>query len=344
MKDDYLWDRSGEPDPDVQQLEQILGRLRSNRPAPAMPEPASPHRARLPFFLPAAAAAALVAILAGAAWFATQVLFRAPSAWEVTRLAGSPVIGSAPVGGDSRLRVGDRLITDGSSRARIQVGRIGQVDVEPGTRLRMVEAHEKAQRLALEVGTIQARISAPPRFFLVDIPSAVAVDLGCAYTLQVDESGDGRIRVIAGWVAFEWEGHESFIPAGARCSTRPGRGPGTPYYDDASTALQSALASVDAVSSSDTTRSVALGVVLAEARPRDAFTLWHLLARLPEEDERARVHDRLAMLVPPPEGVTREGILRGDSQMLDLWWEKLGLRGASFWRRWKTAYPEPRGR
>lgn len=28
MKDDYLWDRSGEPDPDIQQLEDILGELR----------------------------------------------------------------------------------------------------------------------------------------------------------------------------------------------------------------------------------------------------------------------------------------------------------------------------
>ena len=28
MKDDYLWDRTGEPDPDIQQLEEILGTLR----------------------------------------------------------------------------------------------------------------------------------------------------------------------------------------------------------------------------------------------------------------------------------------------------------------------------
>ena len=28
MKDDYLWDRTGEPDPEIQQLEEILGELR----------------------------------------------------------------------------------------------------------------------------------------------------------------------------------------------------------------------------------------------------------------------------------------------------------------------------
>ncbi len=28
MNDDYLWDRTGEPDPEIQQLEQALGTLR----------------------------------------------------------------------------------------------------------------------------------------------------------------------------------------------------------------------------------------------------------------------------------------------------------------------------
>ncbi len=35
MKDDYLWDGSGEPDPEVQKLETALGRYRHNKPAPA---------------------------------------------------------------------------------------------------------------------------------------------------------------------------------------------------------------------------------------------------------------------------------------------------------------------
>ena len=38
MSDDYLWDGSGTPEPDVQRLEALLGRLRASRPeAPAFP-------------------------------------------------------------------------------------------------------------------------------------------------------------------------------------------------------------------------------------------------------------------------------------------------------------------
>jgi len=32
--DDYLWDGSGEPDPEVQRLEALLGRFHHDRPAP----------------------------------------------------------------------------------------------------------------------------------------------------------------------------------------------------------------------------------------------------------------------------------------------------------------------
>ena len=79
----------------------------------------------------------------------------------------------------------------------------------------------------------------------------------------------------------------------------------------------------------------------SHARREDALTLWHLLTRTSGE-ERGRVYDRLATLVPPPTGVTREGILAGNRQMLDLWWEALGLRSASWWRMWKQPPPKIR--
>jgi hypothetical protein len=48
----------------------------------------------------------------------------------------------------------------------------------------------------------------------------------------------------------------------------------------------------------------------------------------------------MAALVPPPVGVTREGILRGEHQMMDQWWNELGLNSASWWRLWKGPWPQ----
>ena len=80
--------------------------------------------------------------------------------------------------------------------------------------------------MALDRGTIHARIWAPPKLFFVDTQAAVAVDLGCAYTLQVDEKGDGLLRVTSGWVGLEREGRDTYIPEGAVCATRSEHRPG----------------------------------------------------------------------------------------------------------------------
>lgn len=270
------------------------------------------------------------------AWFYTYQL---GTSWEVVRLEGTPAVGSDRIHKTGRLAVGEWLETDGASRAAIQVGQIGQVEIEPNTRVRLVKARLTEHRLALAHGTMHAWIWAPPRLFFVDTPSAVAVDLGCAYTLEVGKTGAGLLRVTSGWVAFERDGRESFVPAEAACRTSPQLGPGTPYFEDASETFQVALAKLDDPDAGPEARAAALDVVLTESRQRDALTLWHLLSRA-SDNERGRVYDRLAALVPPPDGVTREGIRRADKHMLDLWWDALGWGKTTWWRMWKGPWPQ----
>ncbi len=230
---DYLWDRSGEPDPEVQRLEEVLGVLRHRGSGPALParppqRPAPGRHVRLVFL--GITAAAMVCLVAGAGWYA---FVQQRMGWAVERIAGQPAIDGKAVDASGRLLRGTWLETGEAGKARVTVGQIGRVDVDPNTRLQLVQARGREHRMALERGTIHAQIWAPPKFFVVDTPSAVATDLGCAYTLQVDPSGAGLVRVTAGWVGFEYRGRESFIPEQAVCPTRPGVGPGTPYYEDA---------------------------------------------------------------------------------------------------------------
>jgi hypothetical protein len=75
MNEDYLWDKSGEPDPEIEQLEKTLGSLRFKRPAEPLPLPATPPRwsFRLSFSPALAAAAAfLILILAGGVWLSLR--------------------------------------------------------------------------------------------------------------------------------------------------------------------------------------------------------------------------------------------------------------------------------
>jgi hypothetical protein len=353
MNDDYLWDGSGGPDPEVQKLESALGKLRHNRPAPEFPENAVPVRAvERPGWLTAlrprlkAAAFAWAAILVIVA--ASLILARNKpvpverSEWNVTNMEGAARVGGQTIsaaGGAENLGVGQLLETDNASKVSIHADETGEIDVAPGTRLRLVKSSSGIKRVELERGTIHATIWAEPGKFVVDTPSATAVDLGCVYTLHVDDSGDGLLRTTLGWVGFKLGDHEAFIPAGAACATRKKTGPSTPYFEDASETLRSALAKLDLGNSSDEVRADALQVVLTQSRKRDALTLWHLLSRVPDSD-RGRVFDRLAQLVSPPSGVTREGILRLDPQMLDLWWNELGLGDVSLWRHWEREWSQ----
>jgi len=333
MSNDYLWDGGGTPDPDVRRLEALLGPLRTTRPAPRIEAPQwkTPRWNTWRFLAPALAAAAAILIMIG------LTLQNRQASWDVASLAGQPRVGSTPLTRTGRIDVGQTLITDGVSQARIDVASIGQVTIDTNTRVRLVATRDGHHQLALDHGTLHAVINAPPGQFVVNTPSATATDLGCTYTLHVDEDGAGVLSVSKGWVALELEGREALVPVGASCRFDRRRGPGTPAYDDSDQALRDALDDFDAARDA-AARAAALRAVLEHAGPGDAVTLWHLISRVDPSD-RAAVVDALTEVLPMPSGVTRDAVLRLDPAALDGWWNTLGLGEASWWRTLKAPYP-----
>jgi hypothetical protein len=298
MNEEYLWNRAGEPDEEIARLEALLAPLRYR--------PGAKRKPRRVWWL--AAAAALIAGLVSA-----PLLTRGPlTTWRAAS--------------GQHLRVGQWV-----GAASIESVKTGEIRLDPGARLRLVAESAGREHFQLERGTIHAFIWAPPGRFVVDTPSAKTTDLGCRYTLNVSDNGTGLLTVQIGWVAFESHGVESFIPEGAACATRPKLGPGTPYFTDAPTALLAGLERFDS-----TGDSAELESVLANARPRDALTLWHLLART-QGERRGEVFDRFAALVSLPDGMTRQAVLSGDASAFDAAWNALKLGDTSWWRKWKQS-------
>ena len=347
MSDEYLWNRTGEPDPEIERLETMLERFRHGGETLEFPAVAYlPRRRRIRWTMWAPGVTAALAILVWVAivWLAHRR--PAPTGisqrgWSVDRIAGTPRLGNRAMAnsGTATLSVGQTLETDSRSRASLSISDTGEIQVEPDSELRVVVTTRARKSLALIHGTIHAMIWAPPGQFVVETPSATAVDLGCAYTLHVDDSGAGLLETAFGWVGFQFNGHDSFVPAGAECRIGPRIGPGTPFFADASKPFQEALEKLDFAAGTAEERRSELSVVLSQARKRDALTLWHLLSRV-NETERVRVYDRLAQLVPPPPQVTRAGVLRLDRRMLDLWWNELRLGNMAVWRAWERSWPE----
>ena len=226
--------------------------------------------------------------------------------WEVAGVPGTP-----------RLRPGEVLQTGSSTEAQVKIANIGQLTIDPNTTIRLLVTKSDQHRIALDRGRLEATTWAPPRLFIVETPSANAVDLGCKYTLEVEDNGSSLLHVTLGLVALERDGRETIVPAGAFCRTHAGAGPGTPFFEDSSSRFQSALDFVDSATEGPE-RTRQLEIVLRESRVRDGLTLWHLLSRL-DAQSRGLIYDRLSRLLPPPPEVTRDGIMALDPSMLDAW-------------------------
>jgi hypothetical protein len=118
MKDDYLWDRSGEPEAEIESLERTLGRLR-HQPKPLELPRSRPQPRKLPPAL--AVAAALVLMILGAGlWLALH-----PSIETTQRLV---TVGSSPVSLAGLYRKAESF--DGAARERDMSGQSPDVRSE----------------------------------------------------------------------------------------------------------------------------------------------------------------------------------------------------------------------
>lgn len=316
MNDDrYLWDGSGAPDPDVARLEKLL-------------RPYRLARRRRPWRAWLVAAAAFLCV-AGPAWWGTRP--DSASRWDVVFVrADDP----DDEGHEVELRDGSWIETHPHIHARVRVADIGEVVLGGETRLRLGVSRPDEHRLELARGSIEATIIAPPRLFFVDTPAATAIDLGCAYRLEVDEAGNGRLDVTSGFVELVRPGAAAgaqsdgtrpdgtspldfaYVPRGASCPIDAEDGPGIPYFRDAPPNFVAALERLEA----DLADDDAIATLCEAATAADTLSLWHGLPRF-EAADRGRVLDAIARVATLPEDYDRERTVALDPAAL------LALRG-----------------
>jgi len=341
---DYLWTAAGEPDAEIARLEGLLVRFGQREPLRPLPAPAGARWWELLWWSRTLRAAALVCatallVFAAGPWVVRRVVYPSGSCSALC-VTGKPQINGRVVATSAELKAGGLVVTDAGSRAEIRIGMIGRVTVLPDTRVRVEEVRRGRYRMALEHGKISARTLAPPFTFVVDTPGPTAYDVGCAFTLESDERGSGLLRVTSGWVQLELEDRQVLIPAGAESLLRPGGNLGTPYFEDAPEEFRAALERLDFGAQDPASRNAALAELLAAARPRDVFSFIELL-RTASGEERSRLVDRGMELLPPPTGVTRGGLLRGDQTMMHAWRGQLGIGEAKrWWLDWRDVLPQ----
>lgn len=315
MSDRYLWDRQGPPDAEIETLETILGTLRHS----GKPLRVARPRRRL-----------LLAVAAVLVFCVSAVILIHHLSWAVTP-SGEVQLDETEIRSSSRIHTESLLQTGRSAEATVRLGLLGVATVAPDTRIRVEKKGLFESRLALEHGTISARIAAPPRLFYVDTTSAEAIDLGCAYALTIDElTGAGLLRVTHGWVALDGGRERVYVPEGSAVRIL---GPGrlsVPVRDDAPEPFRAAVdAAVRGLPRIETNR---VDELASTATSADALTFWHLIVRA-GPDERERLGEVLAGLDPSLD-VDVKAVSRGDEREMARLRTRLGAHESQWWTAW----------
>jgi ferric-dicitrate binding protein FerR (iron transport regulator) len=326
--DDYLWDRSGTPDPEVARLEALLSPLAHDAPLrlPARADddvvPIARARARRRWpvvgIAAAVAIAAVIALVVIAPWKrraggggGTQVACSAPGV-EGFAFTGNGAVSCAGESTTSGTLAVGSWIETGDTTARVEVATIGDVELQPRSRLALRGTSDTEHRLALEYGSLHAKVLAPPRLFVIETPSATAIDLGCEYDLVVAADGTGSLAVITGQVELAAPTGGLVVVPALMSVTFTSRGVGLPLREGASNSLREAVAAFDPA------KPATVEAVLAASMVNDAVTVMNLLA-LAGPYQRERVFDVLQELSPAPDDVLRDAVIAGDADAIDRW-------------------------
>lgn len=335
---EYLWDRSGEPDTYLRGLEDQLARYRFDKPIRIAEKsiPMAARRGRWRWIAYGGAAAA-AAIIVFAGYVALIPVFGQPGTeWRVVAREGEPIVSGVAIVGSGTLVAGGVVQTDAHSRAVISAGKVGRIEVQPGSSVRLISTAPGRHRLAVERGRIVAKLWAPPFTFGFATPAADVFDVGCAFTMDVDGRGAATVRVTSGWVQFETAQRRQVVPEGAVAIAEPGKSVGTAYFEDASMDFKAALRTFDFEPMTENQRRHTWTTLLTNARRQDVFTLLSLTPELTQA-ERGELFDRVTALQPPPVGVTRAGIQSNNGKMLDAW---IGTLGLPVIKRWWVHWPD----
>jgi len=329
-KPDPLWTPGAPGDADVARLESLLSRYRHSEAMPVpTPGPVASRRPRTA--LRWAAACVLLLGMAVSAWIPWRLQWAEDTPWTIAGLQRDAL----PVGG--------QLVTAPGEHRRVDVARIGVMDLSPGSRVTLLETRSGRHRVALESGHVKARIWAPPGYFGVRVGAAEVVDLGCVFEMWKHGDGQGRILVSSGWIMHTVADVETLVPAGFELHFDDWRA-GIPLRPGAAEAFASAATRVDAAESASERDRDAEAQAASLATDGDAYTLLSLLTRHPGLAD-GPLYPRLAELlgVPANDARHRHAWATGQAPAINAWWRHMPQPPKQWWRNWRDAVPK-RGR
>jgi len=211
------------------------------------------------------------------------------SNWKLVNLRGEAFINGVK---SNTVNVGDWIQTDSTSSVVLKIANVGDISIEPNSKVRFVQSDGEVSRIEVLYGTVNTTTSQADKFVLHSNNMKVQ-DKGGSYSFKVDEKGNGVIFVNNGIANVESGNKSAVVTDGKFCLYKPEYGVGTPFRKDASKEFQNALFSYDFNNGG----VPAVYYAVANAAPEDYTSLMNLIPRV-DDKTKYLVLNKLGKLVP----------------------------------------------
>jgi len=247
-----------------------------------------------------------------------QNTFGLPTYWKVSSIQGNPLIGDVAMNNIDSIREGQFIRTNDSSRAQLIIANMGNVIIEPNSKIIFIKGVDGNNRISVEYGTIESNMRSNPKTFFVEMPSAIAMDMGGDYKLTIDSTGDGLVYVKSGKVEVQSNNREAIVPAGNLVMTKRDLGVGTPFNENSSPRFKNALMNLDFGKCG----GACVNTLLKNAKVSDAITLVSLISRV-ESQYKDEVYTKVANFVSPPSRIHSDSLPFFDIEKMNKWIDKI---------------------
>lgn len=236
------------------------------------------------------------------------------SPWKVRTITGNVLI-NGQIRTNERWEENESMVTDSYSKAVINVPKTGRIEVDPNSFLILLRAKDNGNRIKFLKGSIRVINSNLLPYLTIEIENFLIYDRGGTFEITIDDNSYTNVTVEYGYLEIEQKGRKFFVDEGYTCQIRPNTHPGIPHRVDAPDELKSEIRKLDYEGGGDES----VQKIISIATESDMLTLLGLIPKS-SESYRAVLFNKISAYYPPPPGVTLEGIVKLDPDMLEKWW------------------------
>ena len=217
-----------------------------------------------------------------------------------------------------KLDKGQTLEVQDSSLINVFVPHSGRIDVQSLSSITLIDGNDNKNVVALNSGAIRITTTVLIPKLFVDVEDFSIRDVGGVFSVKYKDSGDVIVFVEFGLVQIFYKGQSYYVNEGYYNELRSDQLPGTPYRFDASDSLKQLINTFDLYGESN----LLIGKIIDNVSKSDALTLLALIPRVSAVN-RQLLFQKLANFIPPPNTVTRMGIITLNREMLNNWWNEI---------------------